>query len=142
MRQPEAQDLMASYSNFEAFESTALRGSKTHDCTVAPIPHGLLSCWEGSHVALRPLGCSFMLDAFAARFTRVFMDGQFSRTCSLSVHGSFCLLVGISSPVGSRSPRVAYPIPRRPTPPLRRQIESQAGVGRWVQPRPLRPRPY
>ncbi|KAF9490077.1 hypothetical protein BDN71DRAFT_232149 [Pleurotus eryngii] len=50
--------------------------------------------------------------------------------------------IRISNPVGSRSPRLARPLPRRPTPLLQHQAESQAGVGRWVQPHPSRSGPY
>lgn len=51
-------------------------------------------------------------------------------------------LVCMSSPDGSRSPRVAWSLPRMPTPLLPEQAEPQGGVGRWVQQRSPRPRPY
>ncbi|KAF9488459.1 hypothetical protein BDN71DRAFT_458094 [Pleurotus eryngii] len=47
----------------------------------------------------------------------------------------------ITSPARSRSPQVAFPWPLWPIPLLHEQAVSYAGVGRWVQPRPSRPRP-
>ncbi|KAF4565305.1 hypothetical protein EYR36_001875 [Pleurotus pulmonarius] len=51
--------------------------------------------------------------------------------------------IRISSPVGSRSPRLTWSLPRsRHTPLQPEQAESQGGIGRWVQRRSPRPSPY